>query len=110
MISSSASKPSAETVTPSPGVKTRDSGGMTTPVTKAGCAALSEQAPKIAPERSNNRNFFIQKHELQFVTSAPGGGISGMYRQRIRYKYSELSPFPNSSVPERLFQRAGTFC
>ena len=73
-------------------------------------AALSEQAPKIAPERSNNRNFFIQKHELQFVTSAPGGGISGMYRQRIRYKYSELSPFPNSSVPERLFQRAGTFC
>lgn len=99
MISSSGSNPSAETVTPSPGAKTHDSGGMTTSVTKAGCAFLSEQAPKIAPERSNSRNFFIDTIELQFITSTPGGGISGMTRHYIRYKYSEILPVPNSFVP-----------
>jgi hypothetical protein len=85
MISSSASNPSAETVTPSPGAKTHESGGMTTFFTKTGTRSLSEeQAPKIAPERSRNNIFLIQIAGFHIFTATPGGGISGVRRKRIR--------------------------
>ena len=60
MMSSSASKPRAETVTSSPGTKSCDDGGITTSVTNGAPSPSSVvHASRKSPKKDKNNSFFI---------------------------------------------------